>query len=244
MLGNNGELGQALGAGGADVILAHNFQQAGAHQAGQVADGIAAHGDDGQDVALPAVQAEGRQYVQLKGEYINQHGGDHERRNGNADGGNGHQQHILPFAVFQRGQYAHGDGGKQHKHQGDKAQLGGYRRTSGNKIVDGFAGIFIGRAEIAMQQAAQIFDKLHRHGLVQAVLGFHGLGNLFRHALGVGERATGNGVHQGEGDQNNHEHGNDHGSDALQDKFNHYVSFFRVHGRRTGNGAPTAALWP
>ena len=74
-----------------------------------------------------------------------------------------------------------------------------------------------------MQQAAQIFDKLHRHGLVQAVLGFHGLGNLFRHALGVGERATGNGVHQGEGDQNDHEHGNDHGSDALQDKFNHYV---------------------
>ena len=102
MLGNNGELGQALGAGGADVILAHNFQQTGAHQAGQVADGIAAHSDDGQDVALPAVQAEGRQYVQLKGEYINQHGGDHERRNGNADGGNGHQQHILPFAVFQR----------------------------------------------------------------------------------------------------------------------------------------------
>ena len=102
MLGNNGELGQALGAGGADVILAHNFQQAGAHQAGQVADGIAAHGDDGQDVALPAVQAEGRQYVQLKGEYIDQHGGDHERRNSNADGGNGHQQHILPFAVFQR----------------------------------------------------------------------------------------------------------------------------------------------
>ena len=95
-------LGKALGAGGADVILAHNFQQAGAHQAGQVADGIAAHGDDGQDVALPAVQAEGRQYVQLKGEYINQHGGDHERRNSNADGGNGHQQHILPFAVFQR----------------------------------------------------------------------------------------------------------------------------------------------
>lgn len=74
-----------------------------------------------------------------------------------------------------------------------------------------------------MQQVAQIFDKLHRHGLVQAVLGFHGLGNFFRHTLGVGERATGNGVHQGEGDQNDHEHGNDHGSDALQDKFNHYV---------------------
>ena len=74
-----------------------------------------------------------------------------------------------------------------------------------------------------MQQAAQIFDKLHRHGLVQAVLSFHGLGNFFRHALGVGERATGNGVHQGEGDQNDHEHGNDHGSDALQDKFNHYI---------------------
>ena len=52
------------------------------------------------DARLKGIHAVHRRPAQFKGKHVNQPRGDHEGRNGHADGGQSHQQHILPFTVL------------------------------------------------------------------------------------------------------------------------------------------------
>src|SRR5699024_614053 len=110
------------------------------------------------------------------------------------------------------------------EHHRDQAQPRRHRRAGGDKIVDRLAGIPVRRAEIPLQNTAQIGEELHIIGLVQAVLGLHGRNDLLRHALGVGKGAARHRMHDDKGEQDDHKHGDQHHAQPFQDKFSHSSS--------------------
>ena len=72
-----------------------------------------------------------------------------------------------------------------------------------------------------MENAAQVGEELHVVGLIQTVLFLHGGDDFLRDALGVGKRAARHCVHDDEGKQDDHKHGDQHHAQTFQDKFDH-----------------------
>ena len=81
---------------------------------------------------------------------------------------------------------------------GDKSQLSRNREPVLNKLVHRLAGIFIGRAEVAVKHALHIGKKLRCQRLIQAEFLIQCRLHLRSHLSVVGKRAAGNRVHQAE----------------------------------------------
>ena len=73
MLEEDLHTGNTLGAGGAHVVLTHDVQQAGAHQAGDVGGGINRQRRHGHDVGRRFIQADGGQELQVHAEGVQKH---------------------------------------------------------------------------------------------------------------------------------------------------------------------------
>jgi len=113
---DDGALGQAFGAGGADVILAEFFEHGGAHHARQDGGQRAAHGDGGQHEIGERTRSGNGEPSQLDGEKKNQDWTQCEVGERQTEKANDAEQAVIPAVAALSGADAGGD----RKNDGDE----------------------------------------------------------------------------------------------------------------------------
>ena len=215
--------GDALGAGGADVILVQGVQHAGLGQTGDVGHGVHRKADDRQDV-VGVLGAPGGHPAQLDGEHQQQQGGQHEAGGRSGQSGEEHDDAVDDFAAVQRGHrakhQAEGDGHRRRR----QAQLRADLHAGGDGLKHVAAGLEADAEVMVEQQPAHVVHILHRHGLVQAVAGLQRRHNGGAQRLFRAERAARNGIHREEGDGADDEDGQDRQKYALHHIFCHKIT--------------------
>ena len=161
--------GQALGPGGAEIVLAQHLQHARAREARDRRRRGQREGQRGQHHARPALAAEGREPPELDREHEHQHEPQPEPGHGDADQRHQHGEEVRPAAA------AHGRGdpgedaehrGQAHRHQG---QLHGRPRVLDQDARDRPV-LLEGLAEIAVQRPAEEAREPDEERVVQAEL--------------------------------------------------------------------------
>ena len=221
MLEQDHELGHALGTGGAHVVLTHDVQQAGTHQAGDVCRGVDCQCGDRHDIRCSAVQAHGGQQLEVHTELIQQQHAGNKARDRNAAGCEHDDGVVQPLAAVVSRDTAQRDAdaqGHQHRHA---CQAAGHRQLAGDDLVDRAATLTQAQAQVAVQQALHVIDVLHTQRLVQAVFLGQCLLSSRTDGLFCHERAAGDQVHDKKGNRGHNEDAEDAHCDTLDDVLCH-----------------------
>ena len=213
--------GNALGAGGAHVILTHDVQQTGTHQAGDVGGGVNSQRRHGHDVGRRLIQTDGGQNFQIHAEGVKQHDAGNKARDSDAAGGEDNNKVVSPFSSVIRRQTAQRNADAQGDQNGQTGGAGRHRQLGEDDLVDGTAALFQAQAHIAVDKAVHVVEVLHTQGLVQAVFFGQSLLGCFTDGLFRHERAAGDQVHDEKGKGRDDEHAENAHCHALDDVLRH-----------------------
>ena len=221
MLEDQGAGLHALGAGRADVILVDGVQHAGAGELGNIAGVVEGQTDDRHHIAFGVRQAaaEGGQPLKLHRKGHQQQRCQHEGRHRDADGGHHAQEAVDPLAPVVGRNAAQRDADDHCQHKGIYAKLErkGELALMEDDPGDACALLHLQRgAQISLQIAFDVVEKLHVQGLVQPVLGV-GAGDHLRRGLFRQKGAARDRVHQQEGDTHDEQQRQERHHDALYD---------------------------
>ena len=205
----------ALGAGGADVVLAHHLEQRGAHHAGgdrgvAIADrggGPDRHGQVGDRVLPERHVADLGQPVEQRQQRQNDQHAQPERRDGKARDRHHPHDVIDPGVAVKRRDGAEGDGdehGDEARHQGD---LEGDRHADGDLLGDRLAGPQR-LAEVEAGEAGHVVEELRVERLVEPQALALGLDRLLGDGGAVGAQLHHHDVAGHHTDEEEHGDGN------------------------------------
>ena len=202
MLHDDGEFADALGAGGADVVLVHGVQDIGARQACDGGGINQTEGHGGHDIGCGLAKAGNGQPFQRQAEDELEDDRDPEAGRGHAERGDQHDETVCELAVANRREGAHHHPQQHRKEQHPDRKRAGDGKRLCNQRDDGLF-LEVGVAEIPCHG---VFDKAEVLGgqrIVQAHLVADALnGRLVRLLLqhdGCG--IAGNDIDHDKGDQ-------------------------------------------
>ena len=221
MLEQDHELGHALCAGSAHIVLTHDVQQAGAHQTGDISRGIDGQCSDRHDIGGCAVQTNGGQHLHFHTKLVQkQHTGN---KAGDRDAaGSKHDNNVIqPFTAVVSGNAAQRDAHAQSHNHCNARQTAGHRQLAGDDLVHGTAALTQAQTQIAVQKALHVVDVLHTQRLIKAILFGQSLLSSGTDGLFCHERATGNQVHDKKGNRSHNEDTEDTHCDTLDDVLCH-----------------------
>ena len=182
-------LGEAFGAGGADVVLAELFEHAGADHAGEDGGHGASHSDGGENDVGEAAGAGDWEPSQLDGEQNNEDGAEGDVGKREAEEADYRDEAIVPSVAMLRGVDSGGDGERDGDEQSGEGEFKGERVTLNEKFGDGLV-VADGASEVAVEDAALVVEVLFRERSVEAVGvaggGDIGGGGAFAEHLGDG----------------------------------------------------------
>ena len=147
-----------------------------------------------------------------------------EIRNHDAGHGRPHRRIVGGGILAQRGQRADRDAGDERQQHGDAAQAQRDRKAAGDQLGDGEILVLQRGSEIAVHQAAEIAQELHRQRLIQVIGMDQPRLDLRRdHALLVEGAARGD-AHQEEGEGDDQQQRRDGAEKTLGGKSEHRES--------------------
>ena len=202
--------GEPLGACGADVVLARDFDEGGAGDAGEEAHGWQGQRDGGQDdeAVEAAAVAGGREPAQHDGEEDLEHECEPEEREGEVERGDCHNEAVGPAVAAGGGDDAEPDaaqGADQFGGDGEPHRLG----EDFDQVGKDRPPRLIGTAELSPRQVPEIVQVLDVKGAVEA----HLLADVFDD-VGICEGA---GHHAGGVAGQDVEQGKEHGDETDED---------------------------
>ena len=118
-----------------------------------------------------------------------------KRGHAKADHGQRHWDMVPGAVLFERGRHARHQPQRERDDQGLAAEFQRHRKGVRNNLVDSSAGIFEGRAEIALQQMFHLQQVLLEQRFVQPVVRFHPRPDFGRDLLFRVKRAAGRQSH-------------------------------------------------
>jgi len=161
-------LGQALGAGGADVVLIELFEHGGADHAGEDGGEGAAHGDGGQDEMGEATGSADREPAELDRDEQDEDGAECEGREGQAEQADEAEGAVLPLIAPKCRGNARWDGYEDGDEERGDGELNGVRITGEDEVRDGV--VEADRvAEVAVEDSVPVVEVLLAEGLVESV---------------------------------------------------------------------------
>src|SRR5213594_1454650 len=170
VLGDDQRLGQALGAGGPDVVRAQHFEHRRPGEPGDRGHGEGAERERGQEEIPPVLPAGGRQEAELQRDDQDQENPDEERRRGLADERQSHGDLVDRGVAPNRRDHADGQGDERREDERRQAELECRRQVAEYHAKGGLAKVDR-PAEVPAENVAEEDNVLHRQGTVEAELG-------------------------------------------------------------------------
>ena len=131
------ELGNALCACGAHIVLTHNVQQAGAHQTGDISRGIDGQCGDRHDIGGCAVQTNGGQHLHVHTKLVQKQHAGNKAGDRDATGCKHDNEVIQPLTTVIGRNAAQRDAHAQSHNHCNACQTAGHRQLAGNDLVHG-----------------------------------------------------------------------------------------------------------
>src|SRR3989442_8532661 len=170
VLGDDQRLGQALGAGGPDVVRSQHFEHRRPREPGDRGHGEGTERERGQDEIPPVLPAGGRQEAELQRDDQDQENPDEERRRRLADERQAHGYLVDRGVAPNRGDHADGQGDERREDERGQAELECRRQVAEYHAKGGLAKVDR-PAEVPAENVAEEDNVLHRQGAVQAQVG-------------------------------------------------------------------------
>ena len=215
-------LREALGAGGADVVLAQVLDHRGAGDARKDAHDASAHGERGQDVALPGVDAAGGQDTQVDREDLHELQAQPEVGQRDAGDGDNHADQVKGAPAVHGRQDADDDAQDGRPGDGADGQVDGDGQARHEQRRHR-ALVGVGNTKVSLQNARDPLDVLGNQGLVQTELAAN-LVDLADRSGGTRDltgRVTGDHVDEQEDDDRDDKQKRNHAQDSLGYVFPH-----------------------
>ena len=179
---DDGAVGEAFGAGGADKILVEDFEQAGAHEAGDDGGKGDCQGDGGQDELGGRAPAADGQPLEPEAEDENEDGAYDKHRDGQPEQGGGHGEAVGRGVTAHGGEGAEPDAAGGGEKEGESAEREGDGQGLGEDFVDAAVAVFGREAQIAADDVGEVAGELGPERSVELVfgeeLGFDGGGEF------------------------------------------------------------------